>query len=112
MIATGEKKEEYREIKPYWEKRFLQCNADLYTERSKHQCKKQQCVRCITESNGGEFKQFDTITFRNGYTANAHTMVVECLGIEIGKAKPEWSDNWQGEVFIIKLGKVLSITNH
>lgn len=24
MIASGEKTEEYREIKPYWEKRLLQ----------------------------------------------------------------------------------------
>lgn len=30
MIASGEKKEEYREIKPYWEKRFI-CG---YEERS------------------------------------------------------------------------------
>lgn len=27
MIASGEKTEEYREIKPYWEKRLLDYNA-------------------------------------------------------------------------------------
>lgn len=27
MIASGEKKEEYREIKPYWEKRLLDYEA-------------------------------------------------------------------------------------
>lgn len=32
------------------------------------------------------------------------------VGIERGKAKPEWSDNWQGDVFIIKLGNVISKT--
>ena len=55
--------------------------------------------------------EFDTITFRNGYSANAPTMVVECLGITIGKAKPKWSDNWPGNVFIIKLGKIITRIN-
>lgn len=25
MIASGEKREEYREIKPYWNKRIMKC---------------------------------------------------------------------------------------
>lgn len=29
MIASGEKTEEYREIKPYWEKRFFSKGYDL-----------------------------------------------------------------------------------
>jgi len=33
------------------------------------------------------------------------------LGIDVGKAKPEWSDNWQGDVFIISLGKILETKN-
>jgi len=54
-------------------------------------------------------KQFDTVTFRNGYSGNAPTITVECLGISIGTAKPEWSDNWQGQVFVINLGEVIAI---
>ncbi len=86
MILSGEKKEEYRETKPYWKRRFcIYPNTDTFLCHS-----------------------FDTIKFTNGYAKNAPTFEIECLGIEIGKAKPEWSDNWQGEVFIIKLGNVLS----
>lgn len=84
MIASGEKREEYREVKPYWIRRFT--------------------LKAII------FKSFDTITFRNGYAKDAPTMVVECEGITIGKARPEWSDNWQGDVFIIKLGNIISNT--
>ena len=82
MILSGEKKEEYRETKPYWIKRI---KFDLWNK-----------------------KPFHIIKFTSGYAKNAPTFEIECLGIEIGKAKPEWSDNWQGDVFIIKLGNVLS----
>lgn len=82
MIASNEKKEEYREIKPYWEKRLL-------------------------------FKdKFELVVFRNGYGKNAPRLVIECKGITKGSARPEWSDNWQGEVFIIKLGKIYQLDNY
>jgi hypothetical protein len=80
MIASGEKKEEYREFKKYWINRLC---TDL------------------------SFKKYDFIEFKNGYGKNAPTMLVEFNGLRIGEAKPEWSDNWQGDVFIISLGKIV-----
>ena len=78
MILSGEKKEEYREIKPYWNKRL-------------------------------KFASFpNTIIFKNGYSKSAPTIIVEMSGLSIGKAKPEWSDNWQGDVFVIKLGNIIT----
>lgn len=100
MILSGEKKEEYREIKPYWEERL--CNG-ISTYFSPN------CINGI----GYEviFKKYNLIKFRNGYAKNAPTITVECLGIEIGEAKPNWSDNWKGDVFIIKLGNIVDIIN-
>lgn len=89
MIASGEKKEEYREKKDYWV--FRLCNFK----------------NCIETNDYNNFKHFDIIEFRNGYSKNAPKLTVQCLGIKIGQAKPEWSDNWQGDVFIIKLGDIL-----
>jgi len=85
MIASGEKKEEYRENKQYWRTR-LQRNSSL----------------------GMITKEFDVVVFKNGYSKNAPTIKVECKGVSTGKAKPEWSDNHQGEVFVIKLGNILT----
>ena len=85
MIASGEKKEEYRECKPYWYARLCCGFPTLYSP-----------------------KDYDFILFKNGYGKNAPTMKVECLGISRGEAKPEWSDNWEGTVYIIKLGKVFN----
>lgn len=104
MIASGEKKEEYREIKPYWATRFSNLPYDWCTDIDLF---KNQFVRHCTgfEQN---FRYFDQITFRNGYQKNAPTITVQCLGIDIGEAKPEWSDNWQGDVFRIKLGEIIN----
>ena len=85
MIASGEKKEEYRDLKGYWMLR-------------------------LSNQHGDSFKTFDIIRFRNGYSKTAPTMDVECKGIKIGDGKPKWGSNRRS--FIIKLGKILSISNH
>jgi hypothetical protein len=84
MILSGEKKEEYREIKPHW---YKLCPLLYPTIK------------------------YDTVTFLNGMKKQTPTIVIECVGIERGKAVPEWSDNWQGEVFVIKLGEIISTKN-
>jgi acetate kinase len=95
MILSGEKKEEYREIKRYWIHRL--CNEIEY------------------ELNYGSwdavFNKFDFIIFTNGYGKNAPTLLVEWVSTEVGKAKTEWSDNWQGDVFVISLGSIIATEN-
>ena len=39
-------------------------------------------------------------------------MIVEWKGLDTGLARSEWSGNWQGKVFRIKLGKILKFINH
>lgn len=87
MIASGEKKEEYREDKQFWRNRLL------------------------LRGETGDARLYHFVKFRNGYGKNAPTLLVECKGITAGKARPEWSDNWPGTVFIIKLGNIVSPTN-
>lgn len=82
MIASGEKQEEYREIKPYWSRRFLSHNALL--------------------------NPYFFVLFRNGYAKDAPEIMLELKSITIGGAKPEWSDNWQGDVFVLRLGQIIN----
>ncbi len=96
MILSGEKKEEYREIKMYWAQRLMNGFPYIYGH--------------IDKLNP-DFKDFDQIIFKNGYGSKAPTLIIEFLGIKIGQAKPEWSDNWQGDVFVINLGNVLETKN-
>ncbi len=58
-ILSERKKEEYREIKPYWTLRLFHLN--------------------------GEDKKYDYILFRNGYNKNAPEMKVEYKGVKLGK---------------------------
>ncbi len=105
MILSGEKKEEYREIKKHWCKRLL-CLIGL-TPQFFSPGYKADRISIPPEY----FMAFDTVTFTNGYAKNAPQIVVEFKGTSIGTAKPEWSDNWQGEVFIISLGEILETRN-
>jgi hypothetical protein len=80
MIASGEKKEEYREMKPYWDKRLVG-------------------------------KRYDAIQFRNGYAKDCPTMMIELNGIFSGWGITEWGASERETVYILMLGKILSIDN-
>lgn len=107
MILSGEKKEEYREIKPYWEKRF----NPTYTDYAIGNSPKSTIYNTfyIRRDLGGVV--YDKVEFQNGYSKNAPKILIECKGILTGNAKADWSDNWQGCVFIIKLGNIIETAN-
>ena len=87
LIASGEKKHEYRSDKPYWRKRLVE---------------------------NGEGKNFDIVRFRNGYF-KAATMDVEFKGIGFTSDRwwtPKHGEDFKGNIIVISLGKVLSITRH
>lgn len=94
MIKAKVKPEEYRKMKEYWSSRLIIPHQSEDGEFEPH---------LVT------FKYFDTITFRNGYGSKAPTMVVECKGISIGVGNPDWGAPPEN-VFIIKLGDILSVT--
>lgn len=88
MIESGEKKEEYREIKPYWIKRF--CERKI--------CRVDMCdlpdVACFV-------LKWDKVQFSYGYTSR--TMIFTIKSIRRGIGRPEWGAP-EKEVFIIELG--------
>lgn len=107
MIASGEKKEEYREIKPYWVNRLT-----WHEHHEEVSCANSLKDALIADSEssypGGVFTtMYDTVTFRNGYSKNAPKITLELLFITYGNAKPEWSGEMSGKVFIIRLGSTL-----
>lgn len=119
MILSGEKTEEYREIKDYWVNRLTWRHDEIdgiaWQEMIESLQDKEkfryESHNEILETYLSEFAFFPTITFKNGYAKNAPTIVIECLGTDIGEAVPEWSDNWKGDVFRLKLGKIISTAN-
>jgi len=89
MIESGIKAEEYREIKPYWVKRFLGLDQPiLFSKRYGYET-------C-------NVKGYTHIRFRYGYTKR--TMLFELDDIRIGQGKTEWGAPKDQKVFILKLG--------
>lgn len=76
MIASGEKREEYRALKDYWERRL-------------------------------ENKKHDAIQFRNGYSKDAPTFLIELKGIGIEIGRIEWGAPVNEPVYILRLGNIL-----
>lgn len=77
LIRSGVKTEEYREMKPYWDRRLM------------------------------AGKEFDTVTFKNGYQKNAPTFVIELKEIGSGLGVVEWGAPEADPVYILKLGAII-----
>ena len=92
MIVTGEKTEEYREIKPYWIKR-LTTNCEVAYD-----------VAAETYCGKVLYRPYTHVLFINGYRKDAPRIEKEIDSISIGKPKmglcpDKWLDT---EFFIIK----------
>ena len=96
-IVSGEKTEEYREIKPYWASRLV---------------KQAESGEVLFDEFGGyccvigklEYKPYTHVLFINGYRKDSPRIEKEIESITIGKAKKglcpdKWLDT---EFFIIK----------
>lgn len=77
MIKSGEKKEEYREIKPYYNTRLGNyfINHKLYSEQRK-------VLRHMTTT-------VKEVVFRNGYRKDSPTLKCYCK-LRIGEGNPAW----------------------
>ena len=85
MILSGKKKEEYREIKPYYNSRFtkafdMNCCDDIWSDKdSKYE-----------------------VMFRNGYSKKSPSFVAR-VSMRIGAGKPEWDAEPGKEYYVLKI---------
>ena len=98
MIESGIKTEEYREIKPYWIKRFCFASRTL-------DCREPmtECGVCFANSDfccGYTCYPYTHVRFRYGYTKR--TMLREIESITFGQGNPDWGAPKYRRVFIIK----------
>ena len=94
MIARGEKKEEYREIKPYWTKRIIKMiGLDSVEEDVK------TILRGVKTSNKYE------VIFRNGYLKDSPKLYAK-VKVSIGQGKIEWGAESQKEYYILHIDEL------
>ena len=90
MILNGEKTEEYRDIKPYWNKRFW---------------------HLVSRKIKGEtyFPIVDTITFSNGYSKTRPQFVIEIKKLSTKKGVENWGAEKGKDYHVLELGKIISL---
>jgi len=108
MIERGEKKEEYREITPYWVARLFEWSYEIDCLQQVEEPVTMAEARCIIDNGWSAFegvlhiKMFDAVCFSYGYTKRRMTFKIE--SISIGQGRPEWGAP-NHNTFIIKLGE-------
>lgn len=85
MIASREKPEEYREIKPYWRKRFQTIG--------------------LLDRYGLPVPGTHEIIFRNGYSSKSPSMSVDC-SLDIRTGRPEWGAEPEKEYYVLRIEKI------
>ena len=96
MIASDEKKEEYREIKKYYNSRLGNYYINHVLDAR---------ARRILKDMGTTTKK---VMFRNGYKYNDPHAICLCE-LRVGKGKEEWGALPNKEYYILKIKKICSI---
>lgn len=104
MILSGEKKEEYREIKEYYETRFQNLfgaitiyPSSIFSHRSKYELLQGEAVP--EEIRKDSVKE---IIFRNGYSKDSKAIKARCR-LRIGEGKSEWGAEPDKQYYILEI---------
>ena len=104
MILSGEKKEEYRDIKEYYETRFQNLfgaitiyPSSIFSDRSKYELLQGEAVPEEIRKDSVQ-----EIIFRNGYSKNSKEIKARCR-LRIGKGRPEWGAEPDKQYYILEI---------
>lgn len=103
-IESGRKKEEYRDIKPFYRKRIM----NKY-HKDNVICNDRNCDICAFRMGRYPFCtpiHYDIVRFHRGQGSKT-TMLFEIEDIRVGFGRIKWGAPKDKKVFIIKLGKQL-----
>jgi hypothetical protein len=114
MILSGEKSEEYRDIKDYWAQRLLYSLKGIewqvwqeMLEDMKNPFKHHSGPIGLMDYFGVEFKPFEVIHFVNGYGGHRPSFDIEIKGLEIKRGNEKWGVEKNKFYFVSILGNVL-----
>ena len=104
MILSVEKKEEYREIKEYYEIRFQNLfgaitiyPSSIFSHRSKYELLQGEAVPEEIRKDS-----IQEIIFRNGYSKDSKAIKARCR-LRIGKGRPEWGAEPDKQYYILEI---------
>ena len=104
MILSGEKKEEYREIKEYYETRFQNLfgaltvhSVSVFSDDEEYELLQGKSVIKQIRKNSVQ-----EVVFRNGYSKNSKSIKARCR-LRIGKGRPEWGASPDKQYYILEI---------
>lgn len=104
MILSGEKKEEYREIKEYYETRFQNLfgaltvhSVSVFSDDEEYELLQGKSVIKQIRKNSVQ-----EVVFRNGYSKNSKSIKARCR-LRIGKGKTEWGAEPDKQYYILEI---------
>ena len=104
MILSGEKKAEYREIKPFYISRF---RNHFWTYDKDGPITNEEFLEIARKLN----IWYDAIILKNGYRKDSHAMQISgFLHVETGK--PEWGAEPRKKYFVLHIGEKKEICAH
>lgn len=117
MIARGEKKEEYRDIKPYWVKRLLDFKHPeeergenrILPDNFCYDINAGHSLDSVMRAYSASWKSIESICSRNGYAKLSPVIEWQHMGVRVGKPNPAWCEpeDVSRTVFILSIGKLL-----
>lgn len=110
MIVSGEKKEEYLEIKKFWIQRLLK---DVEVSIKSDITSYKDLANSIKWNDGMcsfDFIEYDTVTCRNGYNKDCPVVLWEHLNITVGEGKQEWGAEPGVKYFILHIGEIIKVS--
>ena len=115
MIASGEKTEEYREIKPYWTVRMMEELDMAILHTYEKVCyatallygNNEHLLKDALYHGSMKFRDFDKVTFHLGYSKDRPSMTFAIKEIVCDEGKEEWGALPGETYFVIKLGERL-----
>ena len=101
MLLSGEKKQEYREIKPYYTRRFQKILSPDLTRKDGS-----ESPPWIEACRAGQYAKTPfKVLFRNGYSAASPSFVADvCLSI--GGGKESWGAEAGKDYYVLEIQKI------
>ena len=110
MILSGEKKEEYREVKPYWWKRLL--TVPSATSIAHHLWPDYELSDLEGCGVAPKYGNATTLTLTAGYGKDKPRIIIDLKWIDIKKTNPAWCPpKTKGLWFSLRLGEILETHN-
>lgn len=103
MILSREKKEEYRDITPYYTSRL----SNLFCVWTKHKEYHSENMRLFLQSEYAKKNTIEEICFRNGYNKTSPSFIAKCT-LSVGTGKEEWGAEKEKQYFILTIHEIVT----